>query len=69
MPDGDPMSEARADGPVGRVALALTAAAERWLPDAFVFALAATVVVFGLGVAFAHAAPVDLVDSWGQGFW
>jgi len=69
MPDGESARDAREDGVVGRLALSLTSAAERWLPDAFVFALAATVVVFLLGIAFAHATPLDLVDSWGKGFW
>ena len=32
-------------GPVARIALALTDWTERWVPDAFVFALIATVVV------------------------
>ena len=30
---------------IGRAALALTAWTERWIPDAFIFALAATVIV------------------------
>jgi hypothetical protein len=54
------------DGRLARIALALTRFAERMLPDAFVFALAATVVVFvaGLGIGVparelvaAHRAP------------
>jgi short-chain fatty acids transporter len=51
-----------------RLALAFTDFAERWLPDAFVFALAATVVVFAAGLAIG-AAPSALVGAWGQGFW
>jgi short-chain fatty acids transporter len=54
---------------IARLALRFTAWAERWLPDAFVFALAATVVVFAAGLAVAHASPADLVTSWGHGFW
>ena len=51
-----------------RIALAFTAFAERWIPDAFVFALCATVVVFVAGLATgAHA--MQLVDAWGGGFW
>jgi short-chain fatty acids transporter len=49
------------------MALAFTAFAERWLPDAFVFALAATVIVFLAGLAIGVPA-LDLVDSWGKGF-
>jgi short-chain fatty acids transporter len=50
-----------------RVALRMTAFAERWLPDAFVFALAATVAVFVAGTAIGIA-PVELVQAWGSGF-
>ena len=39
-------------GAVARVALALTEWTERWVPDAFVFALLATLIVFVAGVAF-----------------
>ncbi len=52
---------------LSRIALAFTAFAERWLPDAFVFALLATVVVFGAGLAIGVPASV-LVRSWGTGF-
>jgi short-chain fatty acids transporter len=50
-----------------RMALALTRLAERWLPDAFVFALAATVIVFVAGLAIGVPA-LDLVAAWGNGF-
>jgi short-chain fatty acids transporter len=55
------------DGSLQRIALALTRLAERWLPDAFVFALAATVAVFIAGVAIGVPAG-DLVAAWGTGF-
>lgn len=53
---------------IQRIALAFTDFAERWIPDAFVFALIATVIVFvaGLGIG---TSPKDLVIAWGQGFW
>jgi short-chain fatty acids transporter len=54
---------------LSRLALRFTAWAERWLPDAFVFALVATLVVFVAGLVVAHAGPVELVTSWGHGFW
>jgi short-chain fatty acids transporter len=56
-------------GPLARLALRFTAWAERWIPDAFVFALLATFLVLFLGLAVARATPVDLVRSWGKGFW
>lgn len=51
------------------MALRFTAWAERWLPDAFIFALIATLVVFVAGVAAGHTGPVDVVLAWGKGFW
>ena len=55
-------------GLLERVAAACTAWAERWIPDAFVFALAATVLVLGAAVA-SGAAPGAVVQAWGGGFW
>jgi short-chain fatty acids transporter len=56
------------NGRLQRLALGFTALAERWIPDAFVFALAATALVFGAGLA-GGARPLELVDAWGRGFW
>jgi short-chain fatty acids transporter len=53
---------------VQRLALAFTGFAERFIPDAFVFALLATAIVFVAGL-FVGAAPIDLIDAWGGGFW
>jgi len=52
---------------VTRLALWLTGVFERWLPDAFVFALAGTVLIFVAGLAIGVPA-VELVKSWGHGF-
>lgn len=54
---------------IARIALRFTEWAEKWLPDAFVFALLATLVVLALGLVVGHAAPPALVDAWGKGFW
>lgn len=54
---------------LSRVALRFTAWSERWVPDAFVFALLATFVVFGLGLGVAQASLSQMVDAWGKGFW
>ena len=56
-------------GPIARLALALTAWTERWVPDAFVFALAATFIVFGAALAATPASTAQVVDAWGRGFW
>lgn len=50
------------------LAVLLTDWTERWIPDAFVFALVATVLVFGAGL-LAGASALQLVDAWGKGFW
>ena len=53
----DPRSAKNANPPaeagiLSRIALALTDWTERWVPDAFVFALVATLIVIVAGVAF-----------------
>src|SRR6476646_3828966 len=56
-------------GPVARAALALTDWTERWVPDAFIFALIATVLVIAAALAATPATLVETVDAWGRGFW
>jgi len=56
-------------GPVARAALALTNWTERWIPDAFIFALVATILVIGAALAATPATLLDTVDAWGRGFW
>lgn len=54
---------------LANIALKFTAWTEKYLPDAFVFALLATGIVFVLGMMVAHASPSKIVMSWGNGFW
>ena len=61
VPDDNP-------GLLARAALRLTALSERWVPDAFVFALAGTVIVVLAG-ALVSRNVVTVVTSWGDGFW
>ncbi len=63
------------EGRLSRIAAAFTRFAERWVPDAFVFALAATVLVVVAAVwtrkssvGFATATH-EVVRAWGRGFW
>jgi short-chain fatty acids transporter len=56
-------------GPVARFALALTLWTERWIPDAFVFAIIGTVVVFGAALGLTSSSVGQVVDAWGRGFW
>lgn len=46
-----------------------TELSERYIPDAFVFALLATAIVLVLGLAAARVSPQVMVASWGRGFW
>jgi short-chain fatty acids transporter len=56
-------------GILARIALAVTEWSERWVPDAFIFALIATVIVVVAGVAFTPSTPGQVIDAWGKGFW
>ena len=56
-------------GPVARAALALTDWTERWVPDAFIFALIATALVIAAAVAVTPATLTQTIDAWGRGFW
>ena len=56
-------------GVLARIALALTDWTERWVPDAFVFALIATLIVIVAGVAFTPSSLPEVIDAWGKGFW
>jgi short-chain fatty acids transporter len=62
----------RAPSGLERFAARTTDLAERWVPDAFVFALGATLVVVAAAFVVdpaARSSPVKIVDAWGNGFW
>lgn len=56
-------------GLLARLALAMTDWTERWIPDAFIFALIATVIVVIAGVAATPSTVPEVIDAWGNGFW
>jgi short-chain fatty acids transporter len=56
-------------GLVARAALRLTAWTERWIPDAFIFALLATVIVFVAALIGTPSTAGQVIDAWGGGFW
>ena len=62
----NPAAEA---GLLARIAIALTAWTERWVPDAFIFALLATILVVVAGVVFTPSDLPEVIDAWGHGFW
>lgn len=51
------------------MAIAITAWTERWVPDAFIFALLATLVVIVAGFALTPSSLPQVIDAWGKGFW
>ena len=68
-----PTPPARDQGPpegrLARVAAAFTGFAERWVPDAFVFALVATFIVAPVAMVGRGKSPLEVVEIWGGGFW
>ncbi len=60
-------ADARTAWPV-RAALRCSAFAERWFPDAYVFAVLGVVVVAGSAIAFG-ASPQATATQFGEGFW
>ncbi len=72
MPSREPapgLPSEEAPGLVGRAALALTLWAERWVPDAFIFALLGTAIVVVAALVWTPATVGQVVDAWGSGFW
>lgn len=55
--------------PLERLALRFTDLAERWLPDAFIFALVATLLVVLAATTAGGASPGAVAGIWGRGFW
>lgn len=54
---------------LGRMAMRFTAFAERFIPDAFVFALVATLIVVVAAAGFTPRSLGEIVDLWGDGFF
>lgn len=56
-------------GAIARLALAFTAWTEKWIPDAFIFALLATILVVVAALVWTPATFGHVIDAWGGGFW
>ncbi|GAA0694032.1 short-chain fatty acids transporter [Dyella sp. SG562] len=56
------------EGALARAALRSSAWAERWFPDAWVFAALGVILVAGAALAFG-ATPTVTVNAFGDGFW
>jgi short-chain fatty acids transporter len=61
-------SDSANDGLLARLALRSATFAERWFPDAWVFAALAVVLVAAAAL-LAGAGPVTTVEAFGDGFW
>src|SRR5699024_7001677 len=42
---------------------------QRYLPDAFLFAVILTLVVLVMGIIFTDSSPIQMIGHWGGGFW
>ncbi|WP_142826942.1 short-chain fatty acid transporter [Planococcus soli] len=60
---------ANKNNPLAKVAGMFARIAERWLPDAFVFAIILTAIAFIAGVIFTDSSPIDMMTYWGDGMW
>jgi short-chain fatty acids transporter len=58
----------KSDGPLVRLAIAFTAWAERWFPEAFIF-VAVAVVIVALAAIANGASPFAVSEAFGNGFW
>ena len=54
--------------PLARLGTRIADLTDRYFPDAFVFALAAVIVVFLFGMSLGER-PMTLVNAFGEGFW
>lgn len=57
------------NNPLARVADLFAKIAEKWLPDAFVFAIILTLIALVAGVIFTESSPFDMMLYWGDGMW
>jgi short-chain fatty acids transporter len=71
MPDAITAGRSGPDeaGAVARAAIALTTWTEKWVPDAFIFALIGTLLVVTAAIGVTPASPLEVIDAWGRGFW
>ena len=54
---------------MNRLTQILTNIAARFLPDAYIFSLILTLIVFLLGITIQGESPLSMINYWGDGFW
>ena len=64
-----PVGREETTGFLASFALALTAWTEKWVPDAFIFALIGTLIVIVAALTATPATTGQVIDAWGRGFW
>ncbi|MEE2822332.1 MAG: TIGR00366 family protein [Acidobacteriota bacterium] len=52
-----------------RIGKSLSTFSRKSIPDAFVFALLLTILVYGFGILFTDHGPFQLIQDWYGGFW
>ncbi|GHU20422.1 hypothetical protein FACS189475_09220 [Betaproteobacteria bacterium] len=55
--------------PLWRLSKNFQYAADKLIPDSFVFCLILTFIVFVLGIIFTGTSPLQMVNHWFDGFW
>jgi short-chain fatty acids transporter len=63
------ISRPRASGGGNRVVRFFVGVAEKYLPDAFLFAVVLTLITFVLAAIFVTPNPVELIGAWYLGLW
>lgn len=56
-------------GVLERISGGAAAFMQKFLPDAFLFAVVLTVIVFVAGMLATHQGPLDMLNHWGKGVW
>ncbi len=54
---------------VKRLTRGCTAVVQKLLPDAFIFSMLLTAIVFVLAIPLTHQSPFAMIIHWGKGFW
>ncbi|MBS3948002.1 MAG: short-chain fatty acid transporter [Dethiobacter sp.] len=57
------------DNVLRRVSRSLTVSIDKYLPDAFIFALLLSFLVFLMGIFIAKETPFKMINHWHNGFW
>lgn len=65
----DKTASGDSQGWMARLALRFTAWAEKWFPDAYIFAAIAVVVVAATAMLNGATAPTEVARTFGNGFW